>query len=145
MRFQVPGVPAGAAVTAFAPHLNRMAGSGAQMYKGGVSGQPGTRAVPAPVTDTQMHQDTGDLAQAGTARSSDAPSAWYPQLWHERSLNGDGTMGYVTPVRVYSDNLMPVPAVDPRGIPARLSRRITQRGGRQIGQPRVIPTWGNGG
>jgi len=141
MRYVVPGVPPGAQPSAFAPHLNRLAGSGAQQYKHAVDGQPGTLGVPAPTRDTAPSPDPGDIAMMGTARSSDAPDVWYPQKYFEQSLDGNGTMGPVTPVRVYSDNLLPVPATDPRGVPARLSRPVNQRGSAAISDQRVVPSW----
>ena len=142
MKFIVSGVPRGAQPSAFTPHWNRAAASGAVRYKAGVSGQPGTMAIPAPTRDTVPSPDLGDIAQMGTARSSDAPDFWWPSKYYERNLNGNGTMGPVTPVRIYSDNLMPVPAQDPRGRPARLSRRPSDRGQTQIRMPRALPQWG---
>jgi hypothetical protein len=144
-KYTVTGVPAGAQLSAFLPHWDRYAASGAVQYKHTVTGQPGTMGIPAPTTNTQLHPDPGDIAQMGGARSSDAPDVWYPNQYYERSLNGGGTMGPVTPVAIYSTNLMPVPATDARGRPALLAKPIPQRGRTQIGQPRVIPTWGPGG
>jgi hypothetical protein len=132
-------------ITAFTPNMTRMAASGAQMYKHAVSGQPGTRGIPAPTGGTQMQPDAGDKAQMGTARSSDAPDMWYPNKYYERSLDGDGTMGPVVPARVFTDNLMPVPAQDPRGLPALLAFTPHFLGQQQIRQPRNMPTWGNSG
>jgi hypothetical protein len=131
--------------TAFTPNLTRFAGSGAQMYKHAVTGQPGTLAVPAPTRDTTPSPDNGDKALTGTARSMDAPDTWYPQKWYERSLDGDGTMGPVTPVRVFSDNLMPVPAQDPRGLPALMAFTPQFLGQNQVRQPRNMPAWGTSG
>jgi hypothetical protein len=142
VKFIVPGVPQGAQPSAFAPHFNRQAGGGAQMYKGAVTGQPGTMGIPAPTRDTVPSPDAGDAITMGTARSMDAPDTWYPQKYFERSLNGDGTMGPVTPVAIYSDNLMPVPAVDPRGRPARLAKRTRNAGQTAVGMPRALPQWG---
>jgi hypothetical protein len=139
--YYLPGVPAGASLSAFMPRADKYAASGAQQYKHAVTGQPGTQAIPAPTGDTVPSPDLGDLALAGTSRSSDSPDVWYPQKWYERSLDGDGTMGPVTPVRIYSDNLMPVPAVDPRGRGALLAKPIVQRGGRQLRQPSAMPRW----
>jgi hypothetical protein len=139
--YVVPGVPAGAMASAFMPHWNKYAASGAVEYKHAVDGSPGTMGIPAPTRDTVPSPDLGDIAQMGLSRSSDAPGMFFPQKYFEQSLNGNGTMGPVTPVRIYSDNLMPVPAVDPRGIPARLSRPVNQRGRRGIGQPRALPQW----
>jgi hypothetical protein len=128
--------------TAFTPNMTRLAASGAQMYKHALTGQPGTQAIPAPTKDTTPSPDPGDIAQMGSARSSDAPDQWYPQKWYERSLNGDGTMGPVTPVRIYSDNMMPVPAQDPRGVPALLAFTPQFLGQKQVAQPKVMPQWG---
>jgi hypothetical protein len=99
------------------PHLNRMAGSGAQSFKLAVAGQPGTQGIPAP--DPGVPRDRTAQAQMGTARSGDAPNAWYPQLWFQDRLTERPGAGM--PLRVYSDNLMPVPAIDPRGVPTMLS------------------------
>jgi hypothetical protein len=137
--YLVPGVPAGAARSAFTPHMTRLAASGAQAYKQAVSGQPGTMAVPAPTKDTQLSGDKVTLAWAGTARSSDSPDVWYPQMYYQQCLTERPGAGM--PVRVYSDNLMPVPAVDPRGTPARLARKPARRGQNQILQPAVFPGW----
>jgi hypothetical protein len=139
-KYIVPGVPHGAQLSAFTPNWVRLAGSGAQQYKGAVAGQPGTAAVPAPTINTQMHPDIGDLAQAGTARSSDAPDVWYPQVYYQRALTEAPGAGQ--PVRVYSDNLLPVPARDARGRPAVLFKPVLQRGQVQVSQPRVMPFWG---
>lgn len=138
-RYTVPGWPASvqghAAVT---PGLTRMAGSGAQQYKDGVTGQPGTQAIPvAPVVPSP---DPGDLAQAGLSRSSDAPNVFYPNLYFARPQRAFWP-GAGQPVSVQSDNLMPVPAADPRGIPARMASPILQRGQKAIRQPQAQPRW----
>jgi hypothetical protein len=138
-RYTVPGwpatVPGHAAVT---PHLNRMAASGAMQYKDGLTGQPGTQAIPvAPVIPSP---DLGDLAQAGVSRSSDAPDHFFPNLYYARPERGFWP-GAGQPVSVRSDNLMPVPAADPRGIPARLAAPILQRGQQAIRQPQAMPRW----
>jgi hypothetical protein len=142
-KYVLPGVPAGAQLSAFMPHWNKYAASGAQQYKQAVSGQPGTVAIPAPTTNTQISPDLGDLAQAGTSRSSDSPDVWYPQEYYQVSLTEMPGAGM--PIRIYSDNLMPVPAKDARGRGAVLARPQVRRGQRQIGQPRVVPSWGPGG
>jgi hypothetical protein len=38
---------------------------------------------------------------------------------------------------------MPVPATDPRGVPARLARPIVQRGQAQLRQPANAIVWGD--
>jgi len=141
--YYLPGVPPGASLSAFMPRLDRAAGSGAQQFKQAVTGQPGTMAIAAPTKDTVPSPDLGDLAQAGSARSSDSPDLWYPQLWYQRYLTERPGAGM--PIRVYSDNLMPVPAVDPRGRGALLAKPINQRGRRQIGWRRALPSWGGSG
>jgi hypothetical protein len=142
MRYHVTGVPAGVQLTAVMPNMVRAAGSGAQRYKQAVHGQPGTMAIPAPTRDTVPSPDIGDLAQAGTARSSDAPDQWFPQIYYQDSLTERPGAGM--PIRVYSDNMLPVPAKDARTgyRSAALSRRVNQRGARQISAPRVLPVWG---
>ena len=142
MKYTVP-LPAKllGGVSAFTPNLVRLAGGGAQQYKRGLEGQPGTAAVPAPTADTQISPDPGDKAQMGTARSSDAPQVWYPQLYYQQNLRGNP--GPVTPVQIYSNNLLPVPAIDPRGMPAMLAFTPHFLGQQQIAQPRNTPTWGS--
>ena len=144
-KFTVTGVPQGFQLSAILPHFDRLAGSGAVQYKQAVSGSPGTRSIPAPTQNTVPSPDLGDIAQMGTARSSDAPQSWNPQLYYQTALTERPGAG--KPIRVYSDNLMPVPAVDGRlrGRSAVLARPVQQRGRMQIPQPRVIPSWGPGG
>ena len=139
------GWPAGhAGHAALVPHFNRHAGSGAQVYKSAVEGQPGTRGIPVKPQFVPS-PDPGDIALMGLSRSSDAPNVFYPNQYYERSLDGDGQMGPVVPVSVYSDNLMPVPAVDPRGIPSTQSALINQRGQRQVQAFPLLPRWANQG
>lgn len=142
MKFILNGIPRGAQVSAFMPHFTRAAGSGAVRYKAAVRGQPGTQAIPAPTTNITRGGVVGQ-ALMGTARSSDAPDFIWPNLYFEANLDGSGTMGPVTPVRIYSDNLMPVPAQDPRGKPARLSKAPRYSGQFQLAQPRAMPVWGS--
>lgn len=141
MRYQVTGVPAGVQMSAIMPGLVRLAASGAQQYKQAVQGSPGTRAVPAPTQDTVPSPDLGDLAQGGPHRSGDSPQAWYPQLYFQDSLTERPGAG----IRVYSDNMLPIPARDARGRGQLLARPITQSSLFQTAAPRVIPTWGPGG
>lgn len=139
MRYTVPGWPSSVSGhTAVTPHLNRMAGSGAQEYKREVTGQPGTQ--PIPVTGPGVEQSRSGQAQMGLSRTSDAPPAFLPNLYWVRP-DREFWPGAGQPVRVRSDNLMPVPATDPRGIPARLARPIVQRGQAQIRQPFTVTTW----
>jgi hypothetical protein len=151
IRYQVTGPPGAGADwparqnghTALAPTFTRQAACGAQEYKGAVTGQPGTKAIPvAPVVPSP---DPGDIALMGLSRSSDAPNVFYPNLYYTsgpiRERPGAGM-----PVSVYSDNLMPVPAVDPRGIPA-TDYLLTagNRGQTQIQSYPLLPRWANRG
>lgn len=141
--FTVPGWPSAVLGHAAAvPHLNRMAGSGAQQYKDGLTGQPGTQAIPV---DTSWIPPSGRAGQAqmGLSRSTDAPQAFYPNLYFAAPQR-DYWPGAGMPISVRSDNLMPVPAVDPRGIPVTAQIPINNgrtRGRRQIAAIPGLPTW----
>ena len=139
-RYEVPGWPASMqGHSAITPNLTRLAGSGAQQYKDGLTGQPGTQAIPVNTTWVPS-PDVGDKAQAGLSRSSDATDIVYPNLYYARP-QGQFWPGAGMPVSVRSDNLMPVPAVDPRGTVANLSVPVIIRGQRQIVQPAQQPRW----
>jgi hypothetical protein len=147
MRYTVPGVPPQLASTAFTPHLNRHAATGAQRYKYALHGSPGTVGIPAPTRDTAPSPDPGDLALAGTSRSPDAPDVWYPtQYFQGVAIERPGAG---MPVRVYDPTqpgpttLLPVPAVDYRAQyqrdSARLSANWPSLGQRQIKEvPRLL-------
>ena len=49
------------------------------------------------------------------------------------------------PISYQSDNLMPVPATDPRGVAAPLAIPLKLRGKRQIGQPATLVVWPQSG
>lgn len=138
--YTVPGWPRAvlghAAVT---PNLTRAAGSGAQQYKDGVTGRPGTEAIR--VQPPQVPSpDNGDLAMAGSSRSSDAANVIRPNQYWARPER-EFWPGAGMPVSYMSDNLMPVPATDPRGIPARLAVPLNLRGGRQVRAVRPVISW----
>lgn len=140
-RYTVPGWPSAVlGHSAVTPNLTRMAGSGAQAYKAEVVGQPGTQAIT--VVPVIPSVDIGDLAQAGLSRSGDSPNAFYPNLYYARPER-DFWPGAGMPVSRLSDNLMPVPAADPRGVPALLARRIPMRGSRQVQTVPNLPQWAN--
>jgi hypothetical protein len=117
--YAVPGIPREESngLTAFMPHLNRMAASGAQQYKYALTGRPGTQAVPAPTGNTQISPDSGDKAQMGFARSSDAPDVWYPQQYYQAvavEAPGAGMPIYLTGDSIPdgAGDVLPIPAVD---------------------------------
>lgn len=142
IRYEVPGWPAKlAGHAAVTPNLTRLAGSGAQQYKDGVTGQPGTQAIPVGSVYAPS-PDWGDIAQMGLSRTNDAPNVFYPNLYFARP-QGQFWPGAGMPVSRLSDNLMPVPATDPRGIPAVLAVPLSQRGNQQIRQPATLVQWPN--
>ena len=137
--YTVPGWPATMlGHSAVTPHLNRAAGGGGMAYKDRVTGEPGTRAIPTgrpPVPADRTAQAT-----MGTARSTDAPGSFRPNLYYARP-EAAYWPGAGMPVAVRSDNLMPVPATDPRGVPARLAVPPTRRGQAQIMSRPALTVW----
>lgn len=139
IRYTAPGWPAGQpGHSAFTPHLNRIAGGGAQQYKDGVTGQPGTAARPSP--GPGVDQGRAGQAQMGLSRTSDAPGVFYPNQYWARPQRAYWP-GAGMPISVTSDNLMPVPAADPRGIPSTQFVPIVQRGQAQIATAPTMPRW----
>jgi len=138
--YTLPGWPASVqGHSAATPVMVRPFGSATQ-YKGEVTGHPGTVGVDAPTRNTVPSPDWGDKAQMGFARSSDAPDMIYPNQYWARP-QGAYWPGAGMPVSVRSDNLMPVPATDPRGVPAPLQVPMSIRGNRQIRQPATLIQW----
>jgi hypothetical protein len=122
IRYQVPGWPAQVrGHSAVTPHFTRLAGSGAMQYKDGVTGRPGTAGIP--VKPVIPSPDVGDKAQAGISRSGDAPNEFYPNQYWARPERAYWP-GAGMPVSVGSDNLMPVPATDPRGVGAIMAEAL---------------------
>jgi hypothetical protein len=122
VRYSVPGVPPDPAkgISAFAPAFVRHAASGAQTYKYTVEGYPGTRAIPMSArVNAQISPDYGDLAQAGSSRSSDAPDAIWPNQYYQETAQ-ETPGGRAPQPAVYSPQhpglttLIPVPAEDGR-------------------------------
>lgn len=137
--YTVPGWPSAVAGhAAVTPHMNRLAASGAVSYKDRITGEPGTRAIPTgrpPVPADRTAQ-----AMMGTARSGDAPPSFRPNLYYARPERAYWP-GAGMPVAIASDNLMPVPATDPRGVPARLAMPVLRRGRRQVMSRPAYTTW----
>lgn len=86
--------------------------------------QPGTQGVPAP-RDGVKDGESAPAAGGGLSRTWYMPPAWYPQLGYAVQNIWDGNFGGV---RVFSDNLMPVPATDPRRLPAGVQGPVAQGG-----------------
>lgn len=151
VRYSVPGVPPDPAkgITAFAPHFNRHAASSAQDYKYAVRGYPGTKEIRQEARqNTQISPDYGDLVSAGSSRSSDAPDAFWPNLYyqdHIEELPGEfdtGRSPVYSPQHPGWTTLLPVPAEDGRTTwlaeSAKLTRRaILNRAGQVNVQPRL--------
>lgn len=125
-----------------------------------VTGYPGTKAIPAPypATTSVGHEGGVDKLPSGLSESRYMPQVWYPQQYYRQQHLYYGIGG----VRVYSDNLMPMPAVDPRGIvppgaigpsafaayqgltpthPARPNRWVRGLGQTQVSWPRRFSPW----
>ena len=135
--YSLPGWPARVLGHAAAtPNMTRPPGSATQ-YKDGVTGHPGTvmamqgnPGVPA-----------GPVAQAmgGSSYTSYCPG-FYPNLYYA-AYAGHYYPGAGMPISPWSDNLMPVPAADPRGVAAPLQTPLSLRGVRQIRQPANLVQW----
>jgi hypothetical protein len=134
VRYSVPGVPPDPAkgISAFAPAFVRHAASGAQTYKYTLAGYPGTRAIPMTArVNTQVSPDYGDLAQAGTARSSDAPDAIWPNQYYQATAQ-ERPGGNAPNPAIYSPQhpglttLLPVPAESGRAMYQARSARLAR-------------------
>jgi hypothetical protein len=161
-RYEVTGIPphiAAVGLSAFMPHYHRLAASGAQAYKGRVTGHPGTAAIRIHPSRQGIppSPDPGDIAQMGTSRSSDAPDAIWPNLYYAQPDNywpGAGMPVQVyDPVRPQDTTMIPVPAVDLRGV--YVARSATLAGGIDNARMRALKQatqfirwprrrWGNG-
>jgi hypothetical protein len=115
VRYECP-VPYHPGMTAFAPipmHYARVTTA----YKSHVVGQPGTLGIPAPTWNArQVDQYRPDDLGPG---SKNQPDVWYPNLYYQTQHQFYGIGG----VAIFSDNLLPVPAIDPRlsGLNTRVS------------------------
>jgi hypothetical protein len=116
-RYRVTGLPPAAAngATAFTPHFNRLAGSGAVAYKDQVEGQPGTLGIPV-MAPQAPREPVLPLAFKGVSGSEDAPDMIYPnkywaypdpQFWPGAGM----PVQMYDPVRPEDTTMIPVPAV----------------------------------
>jgi hypothetical protein len=131
-RWRTGGVPSSLAasgldtgMSAFMPAVTKSAAS-QYAYMDHVDGQPGTQAIPAPNNDIPQ-----DRYVAGR-KSSDAPPQWYPSVYYQGTPFVNAQIypggGNDSGVCIYSDNQLPVPAVDP-------TRGTYRMGGGQVVQP----------
>jgi hypothetical protein len=109
-------------------------------YKGGVVGQPGTQAIPAPYPGTFNDRHPEEF-QSGPSESVAMPPVMYPNLYYQRTLDIPGEQVISGGMAIFSDNQMPIPARLPWGKAARLAKPPTFLGQRQIQQPRALPRW----
>jgi hypothetical protein len=105
--------------------------------RGVIDGQPGTLPIPAP--PPPLPQDLTGLSQSHLHRSSDAPNVWYPGIYYE--ANSPDAPAEHAPVSVFSDNQMPVPAVNPLGIPSVSMGRPRLGGQYQVRSRAAVPAY----
>ena len=146
----IPPAQAALGLSAFMPHYNRLAASGAMAYKGQVTGHPGTAGIPADTRDTSPSPDPGDIVLIGRSRSSDAPDMIYPnQYWVTPAANywpGAGMpVQMYNPTRPQDTTMIPVPATDLRSVyqarSAKLSGGIASQRQRALKQPATFIRW----
>ena len=129
IRYIVPGVSS----SAFVPVPAKT--TAVVRYKQAVTGQPGTIGIPAGKPELSASVN-GTVIQSGySGGSSNMPAVWYPQQYYERHLTE------LPPVSIYSDNQMPVPAVDPVGRAAMLARPPVFLGQSQLSAGKAMPRW----
>ena len=160
--YAVTGIPPGTAspdtdgpaagLSAFMPHLNRMAASGAQKYKYLTPESGPAKYHPIyNMSATVPSPDVGDLAQTGTGRSVDAPNFWYPNDYdpvpEPEYWPGAGMpVQMYNPVRPQDTTMLPVPAVSFRAYwlrqQASLAYGVQPAGQRQVvAWPRQLQRW----
>jgi hypothetical protein len=154
-RYMTSGLPPEAANghTAFMPHFNRLAASGAMAYK---SLRPGSGPAAyhyAPTRDTVPSPDLGDMAQYGTGASRYAPDGFWPNDYdaipHPEFYPGAGMPIQVyNPTRPQDTTMIPVPAVSLRAVlqanAANLAYGVNPGGQRVIRAiPRQLQRWRN--
>lgn len=117
-------------MTAFMPMVTKTVGVW-QSFKETLTGQPGTQPIPAPNNDIPRDRlFVGD----GQAASRDFGGSWFPSLYYQATLPGVAAGQYPAGgqdcgVQIWSDNALPVPAIEP------------QRGTRRLGGGTVTPVY----
>jgi hypothetical protein len=164
-RYTTTGIPQHLAagqnlgLSAFMPHFNRLAASGAQAYKGGVTGRPGTAGIAVdPMQQNVPSPDLGDIAQMGLSRSSDAPDMFWPNQYYDQPTIVGGKDGndrfypgagmpiqVYDPVRPQDTTMVPVPATDLRSVyqahSAKLAGGISSQRNKALKQPATFVRW----
>jgi hypothetical protein len=116
------------AVTAFAPVPAKT--TAVYAYKEDIEGQPGTAAVPAP----PQYWTDPHLPSGGDGSGDYMPPWWFPSLYYQRGAAVP--VAGIGGVRVYSDNLMPMPAMTPSGLPAGTQQPVSPAPPRTLARPR---------
>jgi hypothetical protein len=126
VRYTVAGQFGGRGVSAFTPAPPRSTANFSIKFAQQQTPvhQPGTQGVPAPY-DLVDGSRSADNVSGGLSRSFYMPPAWYPTLGYAVQRIYDANFGGV---RIYSDNLMPIPATDPRRLPAGIQGPVVQAG-----------------
>ena len=114
---------------------------GSWSSRGSLTGEPGTQPVSAPAPVPGTDKELSAQANAGVIGlpSSVVPQEIYPALYFQRpALNP----ALAPPVSYVSDNALPVPAVDPRGLPAVMATPPPRIGGQsQVVSPYAVQNW----
>lgn len=127
VRYVCAGNFGGRGVSAFTPAPPRTTSNfSIKNDRGYVVAQPGTQGIPVPWSwpGPGINQYSSDTSGGIGTGSRNQPPVFYPQLGYFVQQIYRGIGG----VRVFSDNLMPVPATDPRRIPAGSVGPIAQAG-----------------
>lgn len=140
-RYRVTGLPPVAqyGLSAFFPYFTRLAGSGAQEYKDGLTGRPGQPGIPITMQAGPV-ADLTAMAQKGRASSQDAPWKIYPGQYFalpERNYRPGLLVQMYTPTAPELTTMIPVPAVS--GRQHRLKKSANEAGGIRSGSRRQVP------
>jgi hypothetical protein len=126
-----PGQSLGAAALPVPAKLSVAAWS-----SGRIIGSPGTDAIPSPRPAGVPQGITHRTAGAGYRGSEQAPELWFPSVYYY----GRDSMSHA-PVSVFSDNQMPMPAIDPKRLPAQMQVRPVFLRQTQVQQPWVASSY----
>lgn len=103
-----------------------------------IDGFPGTTPVQSPHPASTRGGAPNGAVATGTQGSANAPDLIFPAIYIPRAKN----MGPAQDeLRVRSDNVLPVPAIDPGRTPAAVFRPARVGGRRQIPWPATATTW----
>lgn len=96
-----------------------------------VNGSPGTDPIPVNRAQGVPQGITHRTAGAGYHGSSDAPDVFFPGVYYY----GPDSMQHPGMISYLSDNQMPLPAIDPKGLPSVAQVRPVFQGQVQVKQP----------